>query len=105
MVNHALPKVGQSAGQMPEPGLRIIQEPLRARRRSVDNLKLPPGPSGKRFQEYDAVKDKKWGNTQILPLLYPQDTPPFLQYCNSYQTYSDIYKPEEGWYGLAKILF
>ena len=59
MVNHALPKVGQSAGQMPEPGLRIIQELLRARRRSVDNLQIPPGPPGKRFQEYDAVKDKK----------------------------------------------
>ena len=59
MVNHALPIVGQSAGQMPEPGLRIIQEPFRARRRSVDNLPRPPRPFGKRFQEYDAVKDKK----------------------------------------------
>ena len=28
MVNHALPSVKQSAGQVPESGLRTIQEPL-----------------------------------------------------------------------------
>jgi len=58
MVNHALPSVEQSAGQMPEPGLRTIQEPLWPRRRSVDNLPRPPGPYGKRFEEDDAMNDK-----------------------------------------------
>ena len=58
MVNHALPSVEQSAGQMPELGLRTIQEPLWSRRRSVDNLPQQPGPYGKRFEEDDAMNDK-----------------------------------------------
>ena len=58
MVNHALPSVKQSAGQVPESGLRTIQEPLWPRRRSVDNLPQPPGPNGKRFEEDDAMNDK-----------------------------------------------
>ena len=58
MVNHALPSVKQSAGQVPESGLRTIQESLWPRRRSVDNLPQPPGPNGKRFEEDDAMNDK-----------------------------------------------
>ena len=58
MVNHALPSVKQSAGQVPESGLRTIQEPLWPRRRSVDNLPQKPGPIGKRFEENDAINDK-----------------------------------------------
>ena len=58
MVNHALPSVKQSAGQVPESGLRTIQEPLWPRRRSVDNLPQPPEPIGKRFEEDDAMYDK-----------------------------------------------
>ena len=58
MVNHALPSVKQSAGQVPESGLRTIQESLWPRRRSVDNLPQKPGPIGKRFEENDAINDK-----------------------------------------------
>ena len=58
MVNHALPSVKQSAGQVPESGLRTIQEPLWPRRRSVDNLPQHPGPFDKRFEENDAINDK-----------------------------------------------
>ena len=74
MVNHALPSVKQSAGQVPESGLRTIQEPLWPQRRSVDNLPQKPGPIGKRFEEDDAMNDKNWGNTHVYALLYPQDT-------------------------------
>ena len=58
MVNHALPSVKQSAGQVPESGLRTIQESLWPRRRSVDNSPQQPGPFGKRFEENDAINDK-----------------------------------------------
>ena len=30
---------------------------------------------------------------------------PSLYYCNSYQKFSNICKPEEGWYGLPKMFF
>ena len=30
---------------------------------------------------------------------------PSLYYCNSYQKFSNICKPEEGWYGLPKYIF